>query len=300
MTQDSLVRISAPGYDKTISANPTARLKYQDEDDSAIITVGSSTELVQRLEEPVSQNPQGSPRSSRNPMSIATLLAESQQPPLSLTHHIFDIEDREEVRKLWQDIQEKNNNSKASANALTDMNGGAKPLHIDTLDNDQRLQVQKDSVFARAYDRLRPTIWTPLAQELGGMFSWREVENMHWSLGEDILGDRASAEMLESLAPTSNEASDSHEDKASASSIECGGEPSSTPIPVFSNCRALHFNSTMPLQLQSAEPTGMRDHHATGGQMRSSMAAKPAANLTIEGKRQAQAAGDKLRARTMP
>ena len=300
MTQDSLVRISAPGYDKTISTNPTARLKYQDEDDSAIITVGSSTELVQRLEEPVPQNPQGSPRSSRNPMSIATLLAESQQPPLSLTHHIFDIEDREEVRKLWQDIQEKNNNSKASANALTDMNGGAKPLYLDTLDNDQRLQVQKDSVFARAYDRLRPTIWTPLAQELGGIFSWREVENMHWSLGEDILGDRASAEILESLAPTSNESPDSHEDKTSASSIECGSEPSSTPNPVFSNYRALHFNSTMPSQLRSAEPTGIGGNHATGGQMRSSMAAKPAANLTIEGKRQAQAAGDKLRARTMP
>ena len=298
MTQDSLVRISAPGYDKTISTNPTARLKYQDEEDPAIITVGSSTELVQRLEEPAPQNPQGSPRSSRNPMSIATLLSESQQPPLSLTHHIFDIEDREEVRKLWQDIQEKNNTSKASANALTNMDGGAKPLSLDTLDDDQRLQVEKDSVFARAYDRLRPTIWTPLAREL--RISWREAENMHWSLGEDILGDRASAEMLESPAPTSNEASDSYEVKASASSIECGGESSSAFSPVFPDFRALHFNSIMPPQLRSAEPIGTGKNHATGGQMRSSMAAKPAANLTIEGKRQAQAAGDKLRARTMP
>ncbi|KAK0516910.1 hypothetical protein JMJ35_000065 [Cladonia borealis] len=298
MTQDSLVRISAPGYDKTISTNPTARLKYQDEDDSAIITVGSSTELVQRLEEPVPQNLQGSPRSSRNPMSIATLLAESQQPPPSLTHHIFDIEDREEVRKLWQDIQEKNNISKTSTNALTKMNGGAKPLSLDTLENDQRLQVGKDNVFARAYDRLRPTIWTPLARELG--ISWREAENMHWRLGEDILGDRASAEMLESLASTSNEASDSYEVKASASSIDFRGESSSAPSPVFSDYRALHFNSTMPPQLRSAEPIGTGENHAAGGQMRSSMAAKPAANLTIEGKRQAQAAGDKLRARTMP
>ena len=298
MTQDSLVRISAPGYDKTISTNPTARLKYQDEDDSAIITVGSSTELVQRLEEPVQQKPQGSPRSSRNPMSIATLLAESQQPPPSLTHHIFDIEDREEVRKLWQDIQEKNNTSKTSADAFTKMNGEAKPLSLDTLDVDQRLQAEKNNVFARAYDRLRPTIWTPLARELG--VSWREAENMHWSLGEDTLGDRASAEMLESLASTSNEASDSYEVKASASSIGFRGESSSTPSPVFSDYRALHFDSTMPPQLRSAEPIGTGGNHAAGGQMRSSMASKPAANLTIEGKRQAQAAGDKLRARTMP
>ena len=298
MTQDSLVRISAPGYDKTISTNPTARLKYQDEDDSAIITVGSSTELVQRLEESVPQKPRGSPQSSRNPMSIATVLAESQQPPLSLTHHIFDIEDREEVRKLWQDIQEKNNTSKTSVDALTKMNGGAKPLSLDLLDIDQRLQAEKNNVFARAYDRLRPTIWTPLARELG--VSWREAENMHWSLGEDTLGDRASAEMLESPASTSNEASDSYEVKASASSIGFRGESSSTPSPVFSDYRALHFNSTMPPQLRSAEPIGTGENHAAGGQMRSSVAAKPAANLTIEGKRQAQAAGDKLRARTMP
>ena len=298
MTQDSLVRISAPGYDKTISTNPTARLKYEDEDDSAIITVGSSTELVQRLEEPVPQNPRGSPRSSRNPMSIATLLAESQQPPPSLTHHIFDIEDREEVRKLWQDIQEKNNTSKQSANALTKMSGGAKPLSLDKLDTDQTLQAEKNSVFAEAYDRLRPTIWAPLARELG--VSWREAENMHWSLGEDILGDRASAEMLESVASTSNEASDSCEVKARASSIGFRGGSSSTPSPVFSDYRALHFNSTMPPQLRSAETLGTGGDHAAAGQMRPSMAAKPATNLTIEGKRQAQAAGDKLRARTMP
>ena len=231
-------------------------------------------------------------------MSIATLLAESQQSPPSLTHHIFDIEDREEVRKLWQDIQEKNNTSKQSANALTKMSGGAKPLSLDKLDTDQTLQAEKNSVFAEAYDRLRPTIWAPLAQELG--VSWREAENMHWSLGEDILGDRASAEMLESVASTSNESSDSCEVKASASPIGFRGGSSSTPSPVFSDYRALHFNSTMPPQLRSAEPLGNGRDHAAGGQMRPSVAAKPAANLTIEGKRQAQAAGDKLRARAMP
>ncbi len=298
MTQDSLVRISAPGYDKTISTNPAARLKYEDEDDSAIITVGSSTELVQRLEEPVPQKTWGSPQSSRNPMSIATLLAESQQPPPSLTHHIFDIEDREEVRKLWQDIQAKNNTSRTSADALMKMDGRAKPLSLDPLDMDQRLQAEKNNEFARAYNRLRPTIWIPLAQELG--VSWLEAENMHWSLGEDTLGGGASAEMLESLALTNNEACDSDEAKAGASSIGRHGELFPSPGPVFSDYRALHFKSTMPPQLRSAEPIGTGKSHAAGGQMRSSIAAKPAANLTVEGKRQAQAAGDKLRARTMP
>ena len=298
MTQDSLVRVSAPGYDKTISDNSAARLKYQDEDDGAIITVGSSTELVQRLEEPVQQKRRGAPQSSWNPMSIATLLAESQQTPPSLTHHIFDIEDREEVRKLWQDIQVKNNTSKASADTPTKMDGGAKPLYRDLLDIKQKLRAEKNSEFVRAYDKLRPTIWTPLARELG--ISWREAENMHWSLGEDTLRDGASAEMLESLDSTDNEASDPYEAKASTSSIDFRAEPSPNPGPEFSDYRALHFKSTMPPQLPSVEPIGTWKSHAAGGQTRSSMAVKPAANLTIEGKRQAQAAGDKLRARTMP
>ena len=110
-TQDSLVRISAPGYDKAISGHPAAKLTYQDEDDVDTITVGSSTELAQRLEEPVPRKTRNRQQSSRNPMAIATLLSESQQSPPSLPHHIFDIEDREEIRKLWQEIQEKNSNT---------------------------------------------------------------------------------------------------------------------------------------------------------------------------------------------
>lgn len=39
--QDGLVRISAPGYDGTMSNNPTAGLKYRDEEDD-IITVNLS------------------------------------------------------------------------------------------------------------------------------------------------------------------------------------------------------------------------------------------------------------------
>ena len=298
MTQDSLVRVSAPGYDKTISNNSAARLKYQDEDDGAIITVGSSTELAQRLEEPVQQKRRGAPQSSQNPMSIATLLAESQQTPPSLTHHIFDIEDREEVRKLWQDIQVKNSTSKASGDTPTKMNSGARPLCRYSLDIDQKRGAEKNSEFVRAYDKLRPTIWTPLARELG--ISWREVENMHWSLGEDTLRGGASAEMLESLDSTDNEACDPYEAKASTSSIDFRAESSPSPGPEFSDYRALHFKSTMPPQLPSVEPIGTWKSHAAGSQTRSSMAVKPGMNLTIEGKRQAQAAGDKLRARTMP
>ena len=41
-------------------------------------------------------------------MSIAMLLSEAQQNPESLKHHIFDIDEREEIQKLWQEIQRRN------------------------------------------------------------------------------------------------------------------------------------------------------------------------------------------------
>ena len=40
-SQDTLVRIKAPCYDETISTHPAATLKYYDEDDGDLITVGS-------------------------------------------------------------------------------------------------------------------------------------------------------------------------------------------------------------------------------------------------------------------
>lgn len=40
-SQDTLVRINAPCYDETISRHPAATLKYYDEDDGDLITVGS-------------------------------------------------------------------------------------------------------------------------------------------------------------------------------------------------------------------------------------------------------------------
>ena len=36
------------------------------------------------------------------------LLSEAQQNPDSLQHHVFDIDEREEIQKLWQEIQQRN------------------------------------------------------------------------------------------------------------------------------------------------------------------------------------------------
>lgn len=49
----SLISISKRRYDATINSTPSAALLYLDDDDGELITVGSSFELSQRLEEPV-------------------------------------------------------------------------------------------------------------------------------------------------------------------------------------------------------------------------------------------------------
>lgn len=49
-----------------------------------------------------------SSRRNKDRMSIAMLLSEVQQDPDAVNHHTFDIEEREDIQKLWQEIQRRN------------------------------------------------------------------------------------------------------------------------------------------------------------------------------------------------
>ncbi|KAK4693342.1 hypothetical protein P7C71_g4038, partial [Lecanoromycetidae sp. Uapishka_2] len=108
-----ILRISASGYDQTISDHPSAALKYQDEERDTI-TIGSSNELIQRLVEPVPPQSGTAARSSLNPMAIATMLAEEQKPSKA-EHHSFDIDDDEGVKSVWQSIQAEHDPRHAAA-----------------------------------------------------------------------------------------------------------------------------------------------------------------------------------------
>ena len=99
----SIVEITAPTYDATISTNPSATLRYQDEDHDTI-TVGSSAELIEKLNEPVTSSVRR--HRKRNPMAIATMLA-GDEPAQTRDEerHTFEIEERRDVEKIWQGIQ---------------------------------------------------------------------------------------------------------------------------------------------------------------------------------------------------
>ena len=75
---------------------------------SILPQIGSSSELIDKLQEPVPRLSPQSSHKSTNRISIAMLLSEAQQNPESLKHHTFSIEEREEIQKLWQEIQQRN------------------------------------------------------------------------------------------------------------------------------------------------------------------------------------------------
>ncbi|KAE8380041.1 hypothetical protein BDV26DRAFT_150390 [Aspergillus bertholletiae] len=87
-----IVRLSATDYDEITANHPRARLTYVDDDDEELITVGSSLELSQRLEEPVDTSAIPQP----------TLESVPHEPM-----HIFDIRRSNSVKNLWKKFEYK-------------------------------------------------------------------------------------------------------------------------------------------------------------------------------------------------
>ncbi|KAB8070270.1 hypothetical protein BDV29DRAFT_181245 [Aspergillus leporis] len=80
-----IVRLSASEYDELAMNHPRARLTYIDDDDGELITVGSSLELSQRLEEHID---------TPTPQLVAL-------EPM----HIFDIRRSNSVKNLWKKFE---------------------------------------------------------------------------------------------------------------------------------------------------------------------------------------------------
>ncbi|CAD6576993.1 MAG: hypothetical protein ASARMPRED_008088 [Alectoria sarmentosa] len=276
VSQDTLVRINAPCYDETISSHPAATLKYHDEDDGDMITadtqLGSSKELTEKLEEPVL------PPSSR-------LLADLQLGVQPSEHHVFEIDDREYVRKLWQDIKD------AEDVAVAQDWGDAMKWSVD-----------KENKLANFYERRKREFWSPIAEELG--VTWQSVDAMHWALGKEKMVRRA-------YEPNSRfEKSGSSEEIVEEKSDSSYNAPSTQH---FEEYRVHYFNATRPPQVQPSMPVTSQPTKTTAGQATIQRAStvdlsrsvftntvkNGEANFIVEGKRQAQAAGDKLRARTI-
>ncbi|TPR10025.1 TIGR00730 family protein [Aspergillus niger] len=97
-----IVQLSAPQYDDLASNHPRARLTYVDDDDGEIITVGSSLELSQRLDEPID------PATAHDPMPQAAI---------SEPMHLFDIRRSNSITELWKKFQIKQEGKDADTRA---------------------------------------------------------------------------------------------------------------------------------------------------------------------------------------
>ena len=88
-------------------------------------------------------------------MSIATLLSEVQHNPDSLKYHTFDIDEREDIQKLWKEVQMQNQSlprgsnvvSKKDVSAVDDAKQKNLPQNqvLGMRINDQRLHNQASS-----------------------------------------------------------------------------------------------------------------------------------------------------------
>lgn len=90
---DGVVQLTAPEYDSTLHSYPDAALTYLDEDDGETVTVGSSLELQQRLEEPIHIRRLHRPRLGSAPRS----------PGFNQKIHIFDIKHTANNLLVWRD-----------------------------------------------------------------------------------------------------------------------------------------------------------------------------------------------------
>ena len=144
---------------------------------------------------------------------------------------------------------------------------------------------------------------------------------MHWNIGEACLAPTALTALLD--PHTEKHVLGNTSSGEAPSNSEVTSKPSSQPVlhleshnpgQDMAEYRAHHFQSTRPPKLQSEQSARQKDSDTYIGQaqpydpvrsssvgaLSSSLHTSPAENLTQEGRRQAQAAGDKLRARRTP
>jgi hypothetical protein len=107
-----VVQISAGQYDSTIRSQPDATLSYVDLDDGEVITVGTSFELGQRLDEPVSHAVYSS-RSAVPAWPAFTNAREESQNKM----HIFDIRRTSGSLAVWRDHEAYSSKSLRSSSA---------------------------------------------------------------------------------------------------------------------------------------------------------------------------------------
>src|SRR5689334_1545579 len=114
-----VVQITAAQYNSTIISQPDAVLTYLDDDDGEVVTVGSSLELIQRLDEPVlvlhqqqqqqqqqeqqQEQPNGQWFGAVDPQQFAARGSDSSPVVMPTALHTFDIQHTSGSLATWRE-----------------------------------------------------------------------------------------------------------------------------------------------------------------------------------------------------
>ena len=125
-SKTGVLHISKPQYDSTITSYPDAVLRYVDDDDGEVITVGSGLELQQRLDEPV--------RLGRRRRHAAQASSSRRGSMDDSMIHLFDIQRTQDNLVIWQEHEaysSKSLRSSCSSSAVSDVEADATlPRHF--------------------------------------------------------------------------------------------------------------------------------------------------------------------------
>ncbi|MCJ1432501.1 hypothetical protein MMC27_001858 [Xylographa pallens] len=124
---DTLVSIKGPEYDYNVLMHPESKLKYLDEDDGEMVTVsntlippsskltagkvGTSLELSQRLDEPVSRLLKA--RLDKDTTFGGGNNVFNTSSSLSHPTHVFEIDRRDDAVRIWEEIEERSRHLRA-------------------------------------------------------------------------------------------------------------------------------------------------------------------------------------------
>ncbi|KAL8721424.1 MAG: hypothetical protein Q9225_001899 [Loekoesia sp. 1 TL-2023] len=265
---NALIRVTAAEYDEIIRRCSLAALKYMDDEDGEIVRVGSSLELAQRLEDPIPAMPRIHHRSRRDIWEPQADVLGYKSPPSLQQYHIFDIDDCSDSHVIWFFLEERTRLSLLSLKLPFHRIIGHTDLEAPTKLGTNPFSRNMDPLITKSPDSVAER--APENQQERSKNSISSVATD----GKDSFYPRGHCQLQGLGKPSVSDIEDQRSQYFHATNpprMHSDGEPSPTP-------------SVCPLK-----------NPAKAG----STPCFPSTDLTAEGKRQAQAAGDKLRVRNL-
>lgn len=222
--------------------------------------------MIEKLEEPVPHSGGKSHSPTQIEMPIVFRSAKSHQQRLE--HHVFEILPREDIQKLWQDIQAKSKKIKPTSN-----------LAEHKFPGQNSLDEEKETKLASVYERRRREIWSMIAAEVG--ISWRLAESLHWALGEQEMARRAKKA--------------AGDDQVRTSETDVGLPLQNPGVRNLEDYRGHYFDTTRPPRLDVSVPQTPPtiDSRLVDSTFANTILGK-AAYLTAEGRRQVRSCAPSL------